>query len=123
MSTFREFERDVEQVAAAALRVEERFRILDEGRFLTPAARAALEQAASDLSKRAQRAATFAQPRDMIDDEWEEPTLARLRAAMATVAHTSGQPPRDVQDWAHDVRLALADFALAKARFDAEIER
>ena len=123
MSTFQEFELAVERVAVAALRAEERFRILDEGRFLTPAARAALLQAAEELAACAERAGAFKQPRDVIDDEWAEPALLRLRGAMATVAHTAAQPPRDVRDWAHDVRLALGDFTLAKARFDTEIER
>lgn len=123
MYKFRDFEREVEQTVRAAREMRQRLTILSETGFLSPVVRGTLVTSAEKLARCAEEARFDETPSDMIDEEWAHPAIRLLRSALATVALRASQPARDLHDWARDIELAMDDFEVAKARFDAEIER
>lgn len=123
MYKFRDVEREVEQAVRAGREMRQRLALLNESGFLSPVVKGTLITAAERLARCAEQARFDEPPSDMIDEEWAHPAIRLLRSALATVGLRAAQPPRDLKDWARDLELALDDFDVAKARFDAEIER
>ena len=77
-----------------------------------------------------ERIATYAQPwlplrrpGDVIEEEWQEPATALLRARLETLVAWCGARPPDRADWYRELTLASDDYHTAWVRFDAATER
>ena len=88
-----------------------------------PVVRSAVERAAVDLEEAIGAETPFRQPADMIEEEWQEPSLTLLRASVATLELRASQRTADLRDWMRDVSLAIDHFVECRARFERDVER
>ncbi len=68
---------------------------------------------AARLSERIAAEIPSGTPVDMLQDEWDFPSLQILRTRIGTMQMAADQPPRHVRDWAREVRLACEEFLRA----------
>jgi hypothetical protein len=122
MTRFSDFVASIERLAVAALSLQDRIAIMDDGRPLVPVTRSAIERAAEDLADRIGRETPFEQPRDMIEEEWNERPVVELREAVATLELVVATRPSDVRSWIPDAVLALTAFFEARERFRRDTE-
>ncbi|MFT4702362.1 MAG: hypothetical protein ACI81R_000046 [Bradymonadia bacterium] len=123
MPTFQEFELAVEQLDRASRALRERMSLLKDGFVVTPIVRASLLSAADDVEAACEGHVWSKKPIDMLQDEWDVDALRLLRAASATVYGRATMRAKDFGDWCRDLELALAEYTVAKERFDRDVER
>ena len=123
MSRFADFVDSLERLHRLARVMGARIGAFGEGRPMSPVLRSAVESAADDVAAYVRMVTPFERPRDMIAEEWAEPSIYSLRAAVQTLGLVSDQRPIDLRDWTRDAELALESFLEAKLRFELEVER
>lgn len=122
MNRFRDFVAAIEGVTRASVTLRGRIDGLADRRPPVPLVRAAVEHAAGEVAERIAREKPFEQPRDMLDDEWNQAEIVLLRSAIDTLEGCAVQRAADFDDWLRDLTLALDEFEETLERFRASVE-
>lgn len=121
MPRFHEFDLavvELERGVRAGIEILDR---LDEG--IDQASISRVCQVADRLHRLANDAAWPKRPVDMTAEEWNFSAIRNVRARIETLRQTAGTVPRDVGDWARELRLAISEFQLAFTIFLRDVER